>query len=127
MEMVYKEFICKDLEYVEKRIEDLKKQIAKTNDKVAKEQMEILEKVRGVLAEGVWVRKREFSFKEIEFLNTHYLLTAKPIVYCINLSDDDFIKKKNKWLGKIAKWVKENCDGAIIPFSASYEEKVKQE
>eukprot|EP00828_Plagiopyla_frontata_P021058 TRINITY_DN271_c0_g2_i1.p1 TRINITY_DN271_c0_g2~~TRINITY_DN271_c0_g2_i1.p1 ORF type:complete len:419 (-),score=84.93 TRINITY_DN271_c0_g2_i1:143-1399(-) len=127
MEMVYKEFIAKDLDYAEKRIEDLKKQIAKTNDKAAKEQMEIMEKVRMVLSEGHWLRNKDFTFKEIEFLNTHYLLTAKPIIYCINLSEDDFLKKKNKWLGKIAKWVKETCDGVIIPFSASYETKMKEQ
>ena len=63
--------------------------------------MEILDKVFKVLSEGFWVRNKDFSFKEIEYLNTHYLLTAKPIVYCINLSEEDFIKKKNKWLGKI--------------------------
>ena len=37
MEMVYKEFISKDKDYVEKRMEDLKKSIAKNNDKAAKE------------------------------------------------------------------------------------------
>ena len=42
MEMVFKEFIAKDLEYTEKRMEDLKKSILKNNDKASKDQLEIM-------------------------------------------------------------------------------------
>jgi len=34
---------------------------------------------------------------QIEVLNKHLLLTAKPIIYLINLSERDYIRKKNKW------------------------------
>jgi obg-like ATPase 1 len=42
-------------------------------------------------------------------------------VYLVNLSKDDFIKKKNKWLGKIKEWIDKNCQGDIIPYSADFE------
>ncbi len=32
-------------------------------------------------------------------------ITAKPVVYLVNLSEKDYIRKKNKWLAKIAAWV----------------------
>ncbi len=50
------------------------------------------------------------------------LFTAKPVVYLINISKDDYISKKNKWLGKIKALVEEKCPGKIIPFSAEFEE-----
>lgn len=37
------------------------------------------------------------------------------------MSEEDFIKKKNKWLKKIKEWIDENVPGEIIPYSASYE------
>lgn len=45
----------------------------------------------------------------------------------VNLSDKDFIKKKNKWLPKIKEWVDKNDPGAmIIPFSGAYEQQVAE-
>ena len=40
----------------------------------------------------------------------------------VNLSDKDFIRKKNKWLPKIKEWVDKHDPGAtIIPFSGAFE------
>jgi obg-like ATPase 1 len=45
-------------------------------------------------------------------------------VYLVNLSAEDYKKKKNKYLPKIAKWVSEHGGGPIIPFSADHEKAV---
>lgn len=55
--------------------------------------------------EGKMVKDAVWSNTEIELLNKWLFLTAKPIVYLINLSEADYIRKKNKWLAKIAKWI----------------------
>lgn len=53
------------------------------------------------------------------------LLTAKPVVYLVNLSEKDYIRQKNKHLPKIAEWVKEHATGdPIIPISVSLEERL---
>jgi len=53
------------------------------------------------------------------------LLTAKPVVYLVNLSEKDYIRQKNKHLPKIADWVKEHATGdPIIPLSISFEERL---
>lgn len=55
-------------------------------------------------------------------LNKYLFLTSKPVIYLVNLSEKDFIRKKNKWLIKIKEWVDKNDPGAtIIPFSGAYE------
>jgi obg-like ATPase 1 len=51
-------------------------------------------------------------------------LTAKPVVYLVNISEEDYKKKKNKWLPKISKWIQEHGGGPMIPFSAEFETKV---
>jgi ribosome-binding ATPase YchF (GTP1/OBG family) len=45
-------------------------------------------------------------------------------VYLINMSESDFLKQKNKFLGKVKAYVDANCPGeSIIPYSAEFESK----
>jgi obg-like ATPase 1 len=58
-------------------------------------------------------------------INSFNLLTAKPVIYLVNLSEKDFARKKNKWLAKIKAWIDENHPGdMLIPFSAGMESNV---
>lgn len=34
---------------------------------------------------------------QIEVLNKNLFLTSKPMIYLVNLSEKDYIRKKNKW------------------------------
>jgi obg-like ATPase 1 len=62
---------------------------------------------------------------QVEVINPLFLLTAKPVVYLINLSEKDFIRKKNKYLPKVAEWIKDHAAGdPILPISVQYEERL---
>jgi obg-like ATPase 1 len=62
---------------------------------------------------------------KVEVINPLFLLTAKPVVYLVNLSEKDYIRQKNKHLPKIAEWVKEHATGdPIIPISVSLESRL---
>jgi obg-like ATPase 1 len=66
-------------------------------------------------------------WQQVETINPLFLLTAKPVVYLVNLSEKDYIRKKNKHLGKIAEWLKEHAGGdPILPISVSFEERLTQ-
>lgn len=67
----------------------------------------------------------DINYFQIEFLNKHMFITTKPVIYLVNLSEKDYIRKKNKWLIKIKEWVDKNDPGAIIiPFSGVFENKI---
>lgn len=127
LEIITEELILKDRQAIEKRMVDLDKVIARKNEKKDVEEKEILEKVLELFEEKRWVKDGEWSGREIAVLNNFYFLTAKPVVYLINISEDEYKAKKNKYLGKIAKWVQENVNGPMIPFSAYYESRVVDE
>jgi len=91
------------------------------NDKGAKEEKEVYDKIIPILESKKWISGGEWSNKEVEIINKSFFLTSKSVVYLVNLSDEDFIKKKNKWLPKIKEWVDSHVPGIIIPYSASYE------
>ena len=121
MEIINTELVLKDLEYVNNRIDDLDKQVKRTSNKEAKEEIEILSRVKELLDKNVWVRKGDWKSSEIEVINTHRFITAKSVVYLVNLSQEDFINKKNKWLKKIKEYIDSTMPGEIIPYSADYE------
>jgi obg-like ATPase 1 len=54
-----------------------------------------------MLESNKWVRIGNWKAEEISIFNTHKLLTIKLIVYLINLSEADFLAKKNKFLVNI--------------------------
>ena len=80
--------------------------------------MDILVRVKELLDKNIWVRKGDWKGSEIEILNTHRFITAKSVVYLVNLSQEDFINKKNKWLKKIKEYIDTHMPGEIIPYSA---------
>lgn len=126
LETISSELIFKDLDAVEKKIIDLQKQINKNADDQSKREKEVLLKVKDYLEKGQWVKDQDWTPKEIEFLNTNLFFTAKPMVYLVNMSKDNYLTKKNKWLLKIKEWVDKKCPGIIIPFSVEYEQALEK-
>ncbi len=62
---------------------------------------------------------------QVEVINGLQLLTAKTVTYLVNLSEKDYVRKKNKWLPKIKAWIDENNPGdQLIPFSVSLEQRM---
>lgn len=125
IEIINEELRLKDLEYLEGHLDKLGRLVAR-GEKKEKPEYDTLCKVKTILDEKKSpVRFGEWSTNDIEVLNKHLFLTAKPMIYLINLSEADYIKKKNKWLVKIKEWIDANDQGALaIPFSGSLEAKL---
>ncbi|EOD46078.1 putative gtp-binding protein [Neofusicoccum parvum UCRNP2] len=131
LDIISEELRIKDIEFVEKAHEGYVKQTRRGGQslemKKLKEEQSTVEKVLEHLKAGKDVRKGTWSPKEVEVINTLFLLTAKPVVFLVNLSERDYIRKKNKHLPKIAEWVKEHAEGdPIIPISICLEERLTQ-
>ncbi|KAI1460450.1 putative GTP-binding protein [Annulohypoxylon moriforme] len=129
LDIIAEELRLKDIEFVEKALENSKKKTRLGGQslelKRAKEDEATIEKVLAWLKDGKDVRKGTWSPKEVEVINTLLLLSAKPVVYLVNLSEKDYTRKKNKHLAKIAEWMKEHAAGdPILPISVSFEERL---
>lgn len=130
LEIIQSELRIKDVEFVEKQLDGLKKQTSRGGQslemKKLKEEQAIVESVLKCLTEDKMdVRKKNWGNKEVEIINSLFLLTAKPVIFLINLSEKDFIRQKNKHLSKIKAWVDENAPGdVIIPLSVAFEERL---
>ena len=51
---------------------------------------------------------------QVDIVNSLSLLTAKPVIYLVNLSEKDYVRKKNKWLPKIKEWIDANGGGMLL-------------
>merc|ERR1712176_806075 len=64
--------------------------------------------------------------QDIDVLNELQLLTAKPVLFAVNMNLHDYKRKKNKFLKPIFEWVQANAPGAaIIPYCGSFEEELQ--
>ncbi|XP_032821592.1 obg-like ATPase 1 [Petromyzon marinus] len=129
IEIIHDELRLKDEELIAPILDKLEKVAVRGNDKKLKPEYDIMCKIKSwVVDEKKHIRFHpDWNDKEIEVLNKHLLLTSKPMVYLVNLSEKDYIRKKNKWLIKIKEWVDKNDPGAVlIPFSGALELKLQE-
>mmetsp|Transcript_19493 Transcript_19493/g.19517 ORF Transcript_19493/g.19517 Transcript_19493/m.19517 type:complete len:317 (-) Transcript_19493:29-979(-) len=124
LDIIRNELCLKDLERCNQKIEDVEKQLKRARTKELTDEMEILIKIRDMLNNHQMLKDGDWHSKEIEVLNSCLFLTAKPMVFLVNLSTNDYLRKKNKWLAGIGKWVNEHGGGDIIPYSIEFEQAI---
>ncbi|XP_022658957.1 obg-like ATPase 1 [Varroa jacobsoni] len=124
--IINEELRQKDLEYLNALIEKMDRTVVRANDKKLMSEYHFLVKVRDLLKnDEKHIRFHDWKAEEIEVLNKHLFITAKPMIYLVNLSESDYIRKKNKWLPKLKEHIDGNDPGAvIIPFSGAFEHKL---
>ncbi|XP_054087225.1 obg-like ATPase 1 [Zeugodacus cucurbitae] len=123
LDIISEELRLKDEEKLLQNLDKLEKVVARGGDKKLKPEYDSMVKIKGVLVdEKKQLRFADWNAHDIETLNKYLFLTTKPVIYLVNLSEKDFIRKKNKWLPKIKEWVDKHDPGAIIiPFSGAFE------
>ncbi len=122
IETINLELIFADLETVEKRIEKAKKML-KADKKYAFE-IEVLEKVKKVLEEGKSARTINFTEEEQEVMKDTYLLTAKPILYIANISEEQIASADtDKYVNEVREYAKTE-NAKVIPLCVKIEEEL---
>lgn len=125
LQIISDELIAKDLALVKKNYEDVKRMIDLGRDKSKERIAELatLTKAKECLEAGTDIREYGWINDDIEVLNKLQLLTAKPIVYLINISKKDFLRRSNKYLEDITEWIKKRSpDAPMIPLSVTFEQ-----
>jgi len=121
LEIIFSELILKDLATMNALIEKLKPIVARGIDKTKKEDLEFSEKIKAHLEEGKQVRCGTWSNKEVDFLNTLSLLTAKPAIFLVNMTSKDYVRQRNKYLKPLKEFIDNATGELMIPFSANFE------
>ena len=85
------ELAMSDLEIIDNRINKIGKKAMTTKDKKDLKEIEVLNKLKLGLESGIPARKLELDDEEKSLVSSFNLITLKPIIYALNVSEDDLI------------------------------------
>ena len=111
-EVINLELGLADLSQIEKRRERLKKQMRTSKD--AQVEDAALERIQQVLEQGGAARSVELNEEEAVMIKPLGLLTAKPIIYATNVSEDDLANGNSFCEEVVALAAKENAETVRI-------------
>lgn len=109
---IHLELALADLATIEKRLEKINREAKAGINKEAIKQKEILERIKTELERGGAVRDLEFSEDDLIFVKSLCLITAKPLMYVLNVNDKDNVARHG--------W----DDGSVIAIDAKLEAEI---
>ena len=133
LETIHYELLLRDIDWLQKIHQEYKTVAARLGtgssgsavEKKKRDDFPAIEKALAWVEQGNDIRTGDWTNKEIEVINSQYLLTAKPMIYLVNISEQDYLnlaKTPNPVIQKIQDWIDQHHPGdLLIPFSGSFE------
>ncbi len=115
IEIINTELLLADMDSVDKRHARVEKLAKSSQDKKVKMEFEVIKKIKAALDAGLPARSVNLDDLEIPFRNEMHLLTAKPVLYAMNVDDTDFAAGGNEWTKSVENLaIKENNKTILI-------------
>lgn len=124
LDTITNELCRKDLQLLESAIAQEEKDVKRSPGmKLSGLFISTMEKLKALLEANRPVKDCDWSTPEIELIKEKLpgLVTTKPQVYIVNLTKEDYERKKNKFLMPIHKWIQAHGGGTMIPVSVEWE------
>ena len=116
------ELIFADIETVNKRLDKAKKNLKA--DKKYQEEIDLLEKIKTNLENGISARVLDFNDDEKALVKDMFLLTTKPILYIANVSEEQLENAENdEMVLKVKEYAKKE-KAEVIPLCVKIEEEL---
>ena len=122
IETINLELIFADLETLDKRIDKAKKMLKA--DKKYQFEINLLEKIKVGLQNGMPARSLEYNEDEKALLKEMFLLTSKPLIYIANISEDQLSNYENDDNYKKVKEYASNEKAEVVPLCVKIEEEL---
>jgi GTP-binding protein YchF len=126
IEIINLELIFSDLEIIERRL-DKSMKAARSGDKKSAWEIEIIQRIKSSMEQGIPVRSMVFDEEEMQFVKQLFLLTSKPSLYVCNVSEDNLIEgfENNTKVQKVQQFASKENSGIII-ICAKIEEEIAE-
>ena len=122
IETINLELIFADMETVNKRLDKAKKNLKAY--KKYQEEIDLLEKIKENLENGISARAIDFNEDEQALVKDMFLLTTKPILYIANVSEEQLSDAENDQMVKKVKEYAEKEKAEVIPLCVKVEEEL---
>jgi GTP-binding protein YchF len=125
IETINLELMLSDIELLDRRLQ--RSQKAAKGDKSLAAEVEIIQRALAVLEAGKSVRTLDLTDEQQELVKSFNLLSAKPIIYVANVSEDDLANdgSTNPHVAKVREFASTE-DAEVIVVSAQIEEEIAQ-
>lgn len=114
IEIIELELVLADLEIIDNRINKIGKKAALSKDKEVKKEAELLTRLKAALEANKSIRNLELDEEELKAIKAFNLLTAKPIIYMANVSEDDLLVGTNEYVETVKKYALNNASEVIV-------------
>ena len=125
IEVINLELTLSDLEIIDNRINKIAKKVQTTKNKDELLEYNLLLRIKENLEKNIPVRKLEFNKDELKILSSFKLITAKPIIYVANVSEDDIMNGENDYV-KIVKEYAKKEDSKVLMICAKIESELAE-
>ncbi|MER2493354.1 redox-regulated ATPase YchF [Catenovulum sediminis] len=122
IDVINTELALSDMDTAEKAMQRAAKR-AKGGDKDAKAELEVLEKIKPTLDEGLMLRTLDLDADEKKIISHLNFLTIKPTMYIANVSDDGF--ENNPYLDRV-RAIAEKENAVVVPVCAEIEAELSE-
>ena len=119
IETINTELVFADLDTVDRALQKNVK-LARGGNTEAKDLVAVLEKCKAELEEFRLLKNLSFDDKEEDLLKTYQLLTKKPMMFAVNVSEEDLAIGTNEYVEKVREFSKQ-YDSEVVVFSAKVE------
>ena len=120
---INEEFLLSDLVLVESRYEKLSKLVMKTQDEKDKRELALFSRLKEQLEKERPLREISFDENEELILRGYQFITAKPVLYVINISEEQ-IGQASEIESALQDFVTPNC--ALTSLSAEIEKEISE-
>ena len=114
IEIIELELILADLEIIENRINKIGKKAALSKDKEVKKEAELLTRLKEALEANQTIRSLSLEEEDLKAIKAFNLLTAKPIIYMANVSEDDLLSGGNEYVEKVKEYASNSSSEVIV-------------
>lgn len=114
IEVINVELVMSDLEIIDNRIARIGKKADMTKDKKELLEINTLRKIKSNLEQNIPVRKIDLDETELDIIKSFNLITAKPIIYVANVSEDDIINGGNDYYKLVCEYAKKEKSETVM-------------
>lgn len=126
IETIMIELIFADIEVIEKRMPKIRKRAELKLDNEAVEEYNLLDRILNSLKDEVPIRALELSEDELKLIKNFSFLTAKPILYVCNISEDEINDySSNEYVKQVEIQAKKD-KARVVVISAKIEQELQE-
>lgn len=126
IETIMIELIFADMEVIEKRMPKIKKRADLKLDNEAVEEYQLLERILSALKNEVPIRAMDLSDDELKIIKNFSFLTAKPILYVCNISENEINDHSSNHYVDQVKFQAEKDRAKVVVISAKIEQELQE-